>query len=168
MVHVLPALRAFTLLSLIGLGLARAQPVASGDVVLTVTGTAVRANAVPRATFDMKMLEALPQHSITTKLPWFNEPARFTGPLLRDVLKAAGVSGTTIVATAVNDFRTDIPYSDLTRYDVIAARLMNGKPMSVRDKGPLAIVYPFDAHPELKAERYYGRAAWQLILLQVQ
>lgn len=140
----------------------------AGDVVLTVRGKLATPNAGQDAVFDMPMLERLPQHSFTTRSPWYAEPVQFTGPLLRDVLAAAGATGSKLVATALNDYRTEIPFSDAERHDVIVARLLNGKPMPVREKGPLFIVYPFDAKPELKAEVYYNRSAWQLMLLQVQ
>jgi hypothetical protein len=160
--------RVLVLLSCLAFGSAGAQTAPSGEVLLTVSGQVSKPNAGKRALFDRAMLEKLPQHSFTTRLPWLSEPARFTGPLLRDVLAAAGASGTRIVAIALNDYRTEIPFADVTRHDVIAARLMNGKPMTVRDKGPLSIVYPFDSNPELRTELFYGRAAWQLIELQVQ
>ena len=38
----------------------------------------------------MKMLESLPQTSFTTATPWWAQPRKFTGPLLRDVLAASG------------------------------------------------------------------------------
>lgn len=155
------------------LGMLCAMPVLaldkpSGDIVLTVRGHVATPNAGRDAVFDMQLLQRLPQHSFTTRSPWYAETVQFTGPLLRDVLAAAGAKGSKLVATALNDYRTEIPFSDAERHDVIVARLLNGKPMSVREKGPLFIVYPFDSKAELKAEVYYNRSAWQLMLLQVQ
>lgn len=160
-------------LALLAFGLATASwalalDKAGADVVLTISGKVASPNAGARAVFDMKMLEQLPQHSFTTRTPWYTEPVRFTGPLLRDVLAAAGASGTSIVAIALNDYRTAIPFADALQHDVIVARLMNDKPMPVREKGPLFIVYPFDSKAALKAEAYYNRSAWQLHQLQVQ
>ena len=40
--------------------------------------------------------------------------------------------------------------------------------ISVRTKGPLFIIYPFDSKPELKASKYYGRSAWQLKSIKVE
>ena len=34
--------------------------------------------------------------------------------------------------------------------------------MSVREKGPLFVVYDYDSDPELKQQKYYGRSAWQV------
>jgi hypothetical protein len=45
---------------------------------------------------------------------------------------------------------------------------MNNRPMRVREKGPLFIVYPFDTKAELRSELYYNRAAWQLHILRIR
>jgi hypothetical protein len=136
-------------------------------VVLTLSGRVRMPNQGDAAHFDMPMLEALPQTSFTTGTPWWTQPRKFTGPLLRDVLAAAGAQGTTLRARALNDYRVDIPFDDAQRHDMIIARLLDGKPMAVRDKGPLFIIYPFDARPELRNTVYYSRSAWQLRTIEV-
>jgi hypothetical protein len=161
--------------ALAGLGLARsamvpsaALPAPSGPVVLSVTGKVTRANAGPRADFDMPMLAGLPQLGFTAHTPWYPQPHRFSGPRLRDVLAAAGARGDTLRAIALNDYRIEIPAEDAERFDVILARLLDDKPMPVRDKGPLFVIYPFDSRPELRSEKYYARSAWQLRTLEVR
>nr|WP_315204327.1 molybdopterin-dependent oxidoreductase [uncultured Albidiferax sp.] len=140
----------------------------TGKVVLTVSGAVGQANSGANAVFDMVMLEKLPQKSFTTQTPWYPKPVTFTGPLLRDVLAAAGAKGSKIVAVALNDYKTDIPFDDATKFDPIVAHLLDNKPMSIREKGPLFIVYPFDTASELRTEMYYNRSAWQLSSLRVQ
>ena len=56
---------------------------------------------------------------------------------------------------------------DAQRYGVIVARLLDDKPMGVREKGPLFVIYPFDQQPELKSALYYSRSAWQLRTIDV-
>jgi len=148
--------------------IAQALDKPAGRVVLTIQGDVQSPNQGDRATFDMAMLEKLPQRTFTVQTPWYPTPVTFTGPLLRDILAAAGAKGSKIVAEALNDYKTDIPLNDAMRFDVIVARLMNEKPMPVREKGPLFIVYPFDSSPELRAEIYYNRSAWQLKSLTVR
>jgi hypothetical protein len=147
---------------------AAALDAASGKVVLTISGHLTHANAGANADFDMAMLEKLPQHSFTTATPWYSQPRTFTGPRLRDVLAAAGAQGAQLRAVALNDYKIDIPADDAASFDVIIARLLDGKPMAVRDKGPLFIVYPFDSRSDLRSERYYSRSAWQLRTLEVK
>jgi hypothetical protein len=140
----------------------------TGPVVLTIEGAISQPNNGSQAQFDMAMLEKLPQHSFSTQTPWYPSAVSFTGPLLRDVLAAVGAKGTSITAVALNDYKTEIPVDDAARHDVIIARLMNDRPMRVREKGPLFIVYPFDTKAELRSELYYNRAAWQLNVLRIR
>lgn len=149
-------------------GRAAALEAPRGAVVLTIHGQVRMPNQGQRASFDMPMLEAFEQHEIRTRTPWYSTERQFTGPLLREVLAAAGARGETIRAVAINDYQVDIPFDDALRYDVVVARLLDGKPMAVRDKGPLFIMYPFERHPELRNAVYLSRCAWQLNALEVR
>lgn len=139
----------------------------TGPVVLTLRGRLRRPNLGADAQFDMAMLEALPQSSFVTRTPWYAQARRFTGPLLRDVLDAAGADGQQLRLLALNDYRVDMPVDDAMRHDVVVARLVDGRAMSVRDKGPLFVIYPFDANAELRTATYYNRSAWQLRTIEV-
>lgn len=145
-------------------GLAAAEV---GAVLLTVTGHVTRPNAGADAEFPMEALARLPQTSFTTRTPWYAEARRFTGPLLRDVLAAAGARGRVLRASALNDYRVDIPFEDAQLHELIVARLIDGQPMAVRDKGPLFLIYPFDARPALRTATYYARSVWQLRSIEV-
>jgi len=138
-----------------------------GKVVLTISGKIGIRNADTTAEFDMHMLAALPQHSFSTRTPWYSEAHKFTGPLLRDVLAAVDAQGKNLRATALNDYKSSLPISDALKFDLVLARLLDDKPMSVRDKGPLFIIYPFDSDDTLLGERYYTRSVWQLKRLDV-
>ena len=138
-----------------------------GPVVLTLSGRLRFPNVGAAAQFDMSMLEHMAQTSFIAKTPWYVQPRKFTGPLLRDVLSAAGAQGTRLKAIALNDYAVEIPFDDATRHDVIVARLLDDKPMPVRDKGPLFIVYPFDSAVELRSQTYFNRSAWQLRTIEV-
>jgi len=139
-----------------------------GPVVLTISGQIGVKNAGDTAVFDAAMLEALPQHSFTTRTPWYDKPVRFTGPLMADLLKAVQARGTVLEAVAINDYKVSIPMEDSRKFPLIVARLMNGEPMTVRDKGPLFVVYPFDSSRELRKLTFYERSIWQLKALEVK
>jgi hypothetical protein len=139
-----------------------------GRVVLTLSGQIGQPNRGSDAVFDMNMLETLPQHSFTTRTPWYDRPVRFTGPLLADVLAAAGAQGKTINASAINDYTIRIPLTDAKAHGVIVARLLDDQPMAVRDKGPLFVVYPFDSKATLRSSVYYERSIWQLKRMSIE
>jgi len=136
--------------------------------VLTITGKIGVTNAPNAVRLDMKMIEALPQHSFTTRTPWYDKPVKFTGPLLSDVLKLVKAEGQTVGATAINDYRITIPASDASQHGVIMARLIDDQPIPVREKGPLFIVYPFDTSATLRSSVYYERSIWQLKAIDIQ
>lgn len=150
-----------------GAGPARALEPPSAAVVLTISGQVRNPNDGKQAQFDMPMLERMPQTSFSTRTPWYSQARQFTGPLLRDVLRAAGAHGSVLRARALNDYRVDIPFEDPQRFDIVIARLLDGAPMPVRDRGPLFVVYPFDSVPELRNAVYYSRSAWQLRAIEV-
>ncbi|MEF7613688.1 molybdopterin-dependent oxidoreductase [Aquincola sp. MAHUQ-54] len=146
---------------------ARALEVPSAEPLLTVVGRVRSPNRGDKAVFDTGMLRRMQQADIFTRTPWYSTARKFTGPLVRDVLAAAGARGQKVQAIALNDYRVEIPFDDLVRYDVVLAHLLDGKPMPVRDKGPLFIMYPFDRQPELRTAVYFSRCAWQLTGLEV-
>ena len=137
-------------------------------VVLTISGKIGIKNTGETARFDMKMLESLRQHSFTTNTPWHERPVKFTGPLLSDVLAAVKANGSVVKAAAINDYAISIPIADTTKHKVIVARLLDNKPMAVREKGPLFVVYPFDDSATLRSSVYYERSIWQLKALDIQ
>jgi len=148
-------------------GQAQALRAPSGAVVLSIGGHIEHANQGERAALDMAMLERLPQHSLTTKTPWFKQARKFTGPLLRDVLSLVGANGTTLRIAALNDYRIDVPSDDTQRFDVVLAHLIDDKPITVREKGPLFMIYPFDSDAALRNPLYYSRSVWQLNSIDV-
>ncbi|SHI71408.1 hypothetical protein SAMN02745194_00911 [Roseomonas rosea] len=139
-----------------------------GPVLLSVTGRLSRPNRGAQADFDRVMLEALPRHRLDTATNWTTGVRRFEGPLVRDVLAAAGAEGERVTAVALNDYTIEIPLKDFQDYDVILAMRMDGQVLTVRNKGPVWVVYPRDRHPELRNSLYDSRWIWQLRTLQVR
>jgi hypothetical protein len=128
--------------------------------ILSITGRISATNEGEAARFDRAMLEALGTSSFETSTPWYNGPVRFEGVPMHRLMEEVGASGSSLVAYALNDYSTEIPMEDFTRYPVILALKRDGAYMPVRDKGPLFIVYPYDSSPELKHQNYYSRSAW--------
>lgn len=161
--------RAALLLALVA-GPAAAQQLAkpTGAPILSITGKIERTSDGKAALFDLASLEALGKTELATSTRWTEGVTKFEGVPMRTLLNAVGASGTEIVAIALNDYKVTIPIEDFAKYDVIMATRRDGTPMSVRDKGPLWIMYPFDQVPALKNDLYYSRCAWQLKSLEVR
>ena len=165
-------MRALTLIALtvLAAGPAAAMPMPkpTGPVLLTITGAINNADADGKAEFDMAMLDALPQKETTTLTPWYDGETTFTGPLATALLDAVGAHGATILVTAINDYSADLPMSDLSDDPVIFATRINGEVMSVRDKGPIFVIYPFSENPDLYNEAYFGKSVWQVVSIDVR
>lgn len=168
MIKSLSIVAAFAALILVQPAQAGELPAPTGPVILTITGKIANTNAPGAAQFDLAMLDALEQRTTITVTPWYEGEQSFAGPLLSAVLEAAGADGTTLKVLALNDYATDIPADDATSYPVILASRLDGKELSVRDKGPLFVIYPFDLAPQLYNEVYFGRSAWQVKSIEVQ
>ncbi|MGO2353538.1 MAG: hypothetical protein ACTH58_02250 [Marinomonas foliarum] len=131
----------------------------TGRIVLTVSGTAIDAGQVG---FDMAMLDALPQHKITTHTPWTQGPHTYRGFSAVDLLSYLGSDGNLLQVTALNQYMTEIPISDFIEKGAIFATRQDERLINVRSLGPIMVIYPFDQQEELKSEKIYGRSIWQV------
>ncbi|KQT54405.1 hypothetical protein ASG43_02025 [Aureimonas sp. Leaf454] len=145
-----------------GVSTAADLPLPKGAVVLKVTGEIENTNNGREADFDMAALEAMAGREARMATPWTEGKTAFSGPFLRSVLASVGARGKTIRLVALNDYSAEIPVGDATDLDTILATRKDGKPMSVRDKGPLFLIYPFDQSFELYNEKYFSRSVWQI------
>lgn len=148
-------------------------PAPRGEVLLTVGGAIGRGNAQDaagrlEARFDRAMLEQIGTTEVKTATPWHGGVMHFEGVLLRAVLALVEARGSNLHATAHNEYSATLPVSDATRHDVILAMKLNGEIMTLRDKGPLFIIYPFDADRALQTDMTYIRSVWQLRRIDVR
>jgi len=134
----------------------------TGPVILTVIDSQGAEIAL-----DLEMIEGLDQIVTVTETPWYDGAQEFSGPLISDLMAHLDLSGNELSFIAVNDYAASMPWSDIETYQVILATRHGGKEMSVRDKGPLFVIYPFDAHPELRNEVIFSRSVWQVKAVKV-
>jgi hypothetical protein len=139
----------------------------SGHPILQISGTVEKANAGTRANLDLAMLEGIGATTIQTSTPWTEGRPSFEGVLVRDLLRHVGGKGKTITAVALNDYKIEISAAEVEKYPVILAYKMDGKPLKIRDKGPLWIVYPQDDFPELNNAAVQSKWVWQVKELRI-
>lgn len=140
----------------------------TNHVLLTVSGKINKKNHGETSVFDRAALEALNQQETKTSTPWHKGRPTFKGPLFSDVLDHVQAFGTEVVVTAINDYSSTIPIQDLRKWPIILATRMDGKTMSIREKGPIFVIYPFDKFPETKNEVSYFRSVWQVKSIEVR
>jgi hypothetical protein len=139
----------------------------AGDVILTVSGAVEAKGADGVARFDLAGLRALGAREITTSSIWTDGDRTFTGVSLDVFLRHVGATGVTLRAAAANDYMVNIPVSDAVADGPIIAYEIDGEVMGLRDKGPLWMIYPYDAKAEYRTEVIFLRSIWQLDRIEV-
>jgi hypothetical protein len=145
-------------------------PAPTGPVVLTMRGRIGTTNVDDSLQFDMETLErlGLVEYSIDDRLAEARV-ATFRGVLLDRLLAVASVEpgATTLDATALNDYRVEIPVADAERYPVLVATSVDGQQMPVDRYGPLRVIYPYGAF-DLEPPDADEKLIWQLTLIEVR
>lgn len=142
-------------------------PAPTGDAMLTVTGTIGVTNAPEGAVFDLAMLQEIGVTGFATSTTWTQGVIQFDGVSLKALLDRLGVTEGTLKMYAINDYVIEVPVSDAVENGPILAYSQNGEMMSVRDKGPLWMIYPFDLNEDYRSEVIYSRSIWQLVKIEV-
>lgn len=143
-----------------------AEPV--GDIILVVTGNIMYTNGDGTAQFDMAMLKALPSEKFATGSIWYDGTREFEGVSLSVLMDAVGPAGAEIDAVAINDYKVSLPFPQAGERYPILAYSMDGAEMTVRDKGPIWVLYPFDSSDIYQRETIYSRSIWQLKSMNVR
>ena len=164
----------------------------SGPGLLTVVGAISRSNRGPLDPaldqlmvkhkakfdkawqFDAAMLARLPAVTIQPTLEYDAKPHKLGGPLLGTVVEAAGVAPgaqVTLGLRALDGYTVALSLADVRAYRMIAARTLDGAPLSVGGLGPLWAVYDADRLPAFKdkplGERF-GLCPWGLYYIDVK
>lgn len=134
----------------------------TGDVILTISGKITATNVGDTAQFDREMLDAMERVSIKTATPWYDDVMTFEGVPIKTVMDFVGAKGNDLRVIALNDYVSEVPMQDVETTGVIFASAINGKPIGIRERGPIFIIYPYDSDVALQSQTYYGRSAWQV------
>ena len=139
-----------------------------GPVILTVSGNVANPNRGPvdpavdqffvyseaefsEATqFDYASLQKLEWLKTNADFPKDGDIQEFEGPLLADVLKAAGAEGEMVTMTALDGYAIEVKMQELIDQGAVLALKRNGRPFAVGDYGPTQIVFPRAERADLK------------------
>lgn len=117
-------------------------------------------------TLDRTSLLALPQSSMETRVPWHDGPARFEGPLLSRLMESLGVHGETLIVTGLDGYSIRIPLAEAYKMDAMMAHSCNGKSLSIRELGPLILLYP--QGDGFSSQQRLFRTVWQVSHITVE
>ncbi len=136
----------------------------SADTTMSLNISAADAEAPISLTLED--LDAMPQVSFTTSTIWTDGVVEFSGVPLKALLESVAADSTTVEMVALNDYKVAMPLAQLEDSAPIVATRMNGAVMSVRDKGPFWVVFPYDEDAKYQTETIYSYSIWQLNRLE--
>jgi len=162
-----------------------------GPALLTVAGAGVKPNRGPfdplfdqmmgkqklgfdkAHAFDFAALATLPAVTIQPTLEYDNKPHKLSGPLLTDVLKAAGVAdgNLKLAMRAVDGYSPVLTLADARKYRYIVATHLDGRPMPLGGLGPLWALYEPDRYPDMMAkplDQRFAGSPWALYYIAVE
>lgn len=125
-------------------------------------------------TFDFAALAALPAITIKPTLEYDSRPHTLSGPLLADVLKAAGAQtgdSSNLILRAVDGYAVAVALARAKAQRYIVATHLDGAPMALGGLGPLWAIYDADRVPEMASRPVGERFAtcpWALYHIEVQ
>lgn len=125
-------------------------------------------------TFDFAALTALPVVTIKPTLEYDSKTHVLSGPLLSDVIAAAGApasDATMLKLRAVDGYAVAISLADARKFRFIVATHLDRRPMPLGGLGPLWAVYEADRFPEMAAKPVNQRFAlcpWALYYIAVE
>lgn len=137
-----------------------AQSSAGGPILLTVTGAVSKPNRggydpdtdkffgynevefEKAAQFDFDALAALSMHKVRADFPKGRQVHEYEGPLLADVLKAAGATGDKVTVQALDGYAVEVSLQDMIDQGAVVALKRNGEMFGIGDFGPTQIVFP--------------------------
>ena len=79
---------------------------------------------------------------IKADFPKGGDVHEYEGPLLVDVLKAAGAEGDTVTIQALDGYAVEMPLAEAVANGAVVALKRNGEPLSIGGFGPTHVVFP--------------------------
>jgi hypothetical protein len=113
--------------------------------------------------------QAIGETEITTKVISMGDDERVVkGVLGRKLLDYVKSEGQTVTIVALDGYAMEVPVEDLVKYDVVVATEIDGKKLSIRDKGPAWLIYPISTNKELEDTVYESRSVRQIKTITIQ
>jgi hypothetical protein len=164
---------------------------AAGPVLLTITGQVGKTNRGPfdpgrdilmgkhKLAFtrayglDSAALAALPAVTIRPTLEYDGKIHTLRGPLLADVLAAAGVrlhDGSRLALRALDGYAASVDGAQVRARNFMVATHLDGQPMALGGLGPLWAVVDADRVPALAARplaERFGNCPWGMYHIEV-
>lgn len=119
------------------------------------------------ATFDYSDLTGFGMESVKADFPEGGEIHTFEGPLLADVLAAAGATGKMVTVQALDGYSVEVALEELLALGAVLAVKRDGKVFGIGDFGPIQLVFPRAERDDL-ADMSDDNWVWSIFHISVQ
>ncbi|MCG8510209.1 MAG: hypothetical protein MI741_13355 [Rhodospirillales bacterium] len=116
--------------------------------------------------FGVSDLRALGMKRLSVRYPDWPRGYVFEGPLLQDVLAAAGATGTVVRVQALDGYFAEIPMEEVRKFPILLAIKRDGSFIGIGDRGPAWVVFPRDDYDELR-DRDDAQWVWSAYFIAV-
>lgn len=140
------------------------------NIFLTISGKIGKTTDTAGNAYEMSEREflGLPQSTVTTSTAW-TPKSDFVGPLLSRILSEVGAKGTKLRLIALDNFSVEVDAAYLEKYGTILAVSKNGTRLTIRDFGPVFVMFPRDSFKEqLDTPAATSYLVWQLCGIEVE
>jgi hypothetical protein len=118
------------------------------------------------AALDRETLLSLPQGTVTVQPPEFDQPATFSGPLLREVLGYIEAAQVRTTFVAMNGYTGWLDPDDIKSSDWILALSADGVPLGLGQQGPIWLLNT--RNPDLKLDdTHHGHWVWAVFYMRI-
>ena len=139
------------------------EPVKSNTPVLTIEST--KGSEV----YSLPRIESIGLKQLRTSTFWPEDDGVYEGVLLLDLLLDSGMQKcNSIEVSALDDYHVKIPCEDIQKWPVLLATRRDGKPMSIRQKGPTRIIYPKDLGGAVASSDMRSRWIWAIKTISIK
>jgi hypothetical protein len=119
--------------------------------------------------YSLAQISQMQDSKIVTATPWTKGKTSFQGIAIATLLKSLHVKNyTKLKISALNQYWSMIPRTDIEKYNPILAIKQNGKYMPIRNKGPIWVIYPLSESDELHNKALHSRMVWQVSKIEIR
>lgn len=124
----------------------------------------------PNHNFTYADFSQLPISEYETSTVWTESVDRYAGVLLIDLLRHLGFDPAvgTVSVYAIDGYSAVINSNIISEQAPLLAFLRNDIPMSIRNQGPIWLIFPYDSDQKYRTETIYAMSVWQIRSLRVQ
>ena len=107
--------------------------------------------------------------SISTNTPWHDDIAKYTGITIQNFLdQYKNGEFSEISISAMNGYAVDADIRTFVNAGAMLVWLMNDAPISVHNKGPIVVIFPWSQNGSLREDIFTSLAVWHVNSIHIR